>query len=364
MSITFPDPSFSPWTGPNGVTYEWDNKGYWEASGVSLTDTYLSKVNNDNAAGAITFEDTTTHEGGVEVTGGQGAVSDGLMSTGANNISLISSNETAGNNTLDLHSDFAAALVLDVKNGTVGRADQSTCYGFQVKNPNTLSTSRADQAYFGITSGVNITSPVANAYGFFGDCSDATGVTGIAASYYANANTSNTKAFNFYAAGDAPNFFQGNVLVNATNSEPGLNNTEVGIVLNNTNTTGATIFASRADNIAMCMNRNSSGIVGQYRINGDVRGEVVVSSGGCNWNSRTSFSTRDEVPEYTGAASVISQLKAGRDGFSAEDIQAYLPGDWVHQSEGEVMFDNTRLIPILTKALQEALARIEALENA
>ena len=71
MATQFPsDTSQSPWAGPNGVTYEWNAKGYWEASGDNLSETYLSKTGDDTAAGAITFEGETTHEAGLSVTGG------------------------------------------------------------------------------------------------------------------------------------------------------------------------------------------------------------------------------------------------------------------------------------------------------
>ena len=32
MAIIFPDPSQSPWTGPNEVEYTWNPGGYWEAA--------------------------------------------------------------------------------------------------------------------------------------------------------------------------------------------------------------------------------------------------------------------------------------------------------------------------------------------
>ena len=66
MATQFPsDTSQSPWAGPNGVTYEWNAKGYWEASGDNLSETYLSKTGDDTAAGAITFEEVTHIEGGL-----------------------------------------------------------------------------------------------------------------------------------------------------------------------------------------------------------------------------------------------------------------------------------------------------------
>ena len=66
MATQFPsDTSQSPWAGPNGVTYEWNAKGYWEASGDNLSETYLSKTDDDTAAGEITFA------AGLEATGGE-----------------------------------------------------------------------------------------------------------------------------------------------------------------------------------------------------------------------------------------------------------------------------------------------------
>ena len=179
---------------------------------------------------------------------------------------------------------------------------------------------------------------------------------------------SNGKTFNIFSDGTAPNYFAGDITsigsiyVNTSNDFPGIGNTDTGAVINSTSS-GSQVIISQEANIALYCNRNASGIVAEYRLMGLPRGEVVVSSGGCTWNSKTSFSTRDEVPEFADATQVISQLKAGRDGFSAEDIQAHLPTDWAHESEGQVMFDNTRLIPVLTKALQEALTEIDTLKT-
>ena len=60
MAIDFPDSSSSPFVGPNGVTYTWvtsGSGGYWQAQ--PDPNEFLSKVNNDTAAGQITFEGRT-----------------------------------------------------------------------------------------------------------------------------------------------------------------------------------------------------------------------------------------------------------------------------------------------------------------
>ena len=87
MALTFPDSSESPFEAPNGVTYVWNTDGYWEASGNNLGDVYLSKKNDDTAAGAITFEGVTTHEADVKVMGGSIDVQSNLSITGSSFIS-------------------------------------------------------------------------------------------------------------------------------------------------------------------------------------------------------------------------------------------------------------------------------------
>ena len=61
-------PDSTPLASENGVTYFWDGEK-WTASTGTQEDIYLSKINDDVAQGAITFEGQTTHEAGVSVTG-------------------------------------------------------------------------------------------------------------------------------------------------------------------------------------------------------------------------------------------------------------------------------------------------------
>ena len=56
-AINFPNPSQSPWTGPNNVTYIWNTDGYWEAKGEALDDLYLSKTADDTTSGELTATD-------------------------------------------------------------------------------------------------------------------------------------------------------------------------------------------------------------------------------------------------------------------------------------------------------------------
>jgi len=51
-------------------------------------------------------------------------------------------------------------------------------------------------------------------------------------------------------------------------------------------------------------------------------------------------------------------------GFIAQEVQEVFPSAVVENDDGFLMMKNKQLIPLLTKALQEAVARIETLEAA
>ena len=197
------------WTGDEWVDTSLPGSGsdFDQATANGL---YLSKLNNDTAAGLITFEQ------GVKVTGGSAAgVDDGLFAgsnfgspilTASGGGVQLSMDKTGGGETT-AHSH---GIEVSFADNYIGRENGSTCYGMALGSPKTLSTTRADQQYFGFTSNVGITSAVSNAYCYFGDVSASTGVTDTAAVFYSNADKDeNPKAYNFYAARNAPSFFAG-----------------------------------------------------------------------------------------------------------------------------------------------------------
>ena len=49
-------------------------------------------------------------------------------------------------------------------------------------------------------------------------------------------------------------------------------------------------------------------------------------------------------------------------GFVAQEVQSVVPSAVVENDDGFLMMKDRQLIPVLTKALQEAVARIETLE--
>ena len=168
-TITFPSPDQSPFTAPNGVVYVWVTPGnFWMASGDNLTDVYLSKTEDDIAAGAITFESQTTHEDGVRVTGGQIRSNEGgilsFLTSGTANV-----NVAPGVATLTSYTGYSSG-------GNASATIDGTLKGYEA-----LGTLQGTP---GTRTGT---------YGFY------------------SAVTAETNAYNFYAAGSASNYLAGGV---------------------------------------------------------------------------------------------------------------------------------------------------------
>ena len=77
MALNFPNPNTIQTYTNAGITWTWNpTLGVWSTEGNTSDNEFLSKVNDDTAAGAITFEGQTTHEAGVSVTGGNANTAD------------------------------------------------------------------------------------------------------------------------------------------------------------------------------------------------------------------------------------------------------------------------------------------------
>ena len=200
-------------------------------------DLYLSKVSDDTAAGAITFEKVTTHEAGVKVTGGDSIDGPGLGSSSAGNQLSLYYNNTSendslegiiirnngrvdiGNNSNDANSQLFVAskrkpdaiqgyalLVQGTVASSTGtywaiHSDDDIASGENVANFQYYGTYKRQSAQGGTADSVtgftvssNIIKGTNETYGFLSNLSDA----------------SNT--YNFYASGTAPNYFKGSAL--------------------------------------------------------------------------------------------------------------------------------------------------------
>jgi hypothetical protein len=118
--------------------------------------------------------------------------------------------------------------------------------------------------------------------------------------------------------------------------------------------------------------RNGNGLVGS----------ISTSGSGTSFNTSSDYRLKENVVPLTGAAARVQQLKPSKfnfiadpgttvDGFIAHEAQEVVPecatgtkdavdadGNPVYQG-----IDQSKLVPLLTGALQEALTRIEQLET-
>jgi len=117
----------------------------------------------------------------------------------------------------------------------------------------------------------------------------------------------------------------------------------------------------------------------QYFMNfRDASGSVgsISSSGGTTVYATTSdYRLKENVVEMTGAINRVKELKPSQfnfiaypnktvDGFLAHETQAVVPEAVTGEKDGEAMqgIDQSKLVPLLTGALKEAITRIETLE--
>jgi hypothetical protein len=169
---------------------------------------------------------------------------------------------------------------------------------------------------------------------------------------------------------------QGYVFVDTSSSalQGIINTTNTGLkVLSTTNTVDSKIecFASTTNTRYGIVFSNPNGIVGSISTNGSATA----------FNTSSDYRLKENVVPLTGAANRLNQLQVHRfnfiadpdttvDGFIAHEAQAVVPEcvtgvkDEV-DNEGNPVYqgiDQSKLVPLLTAALQEAIGRIETLE--
>jgi hypothetical protein len=118
-----------------------------------------------------------------------------------------------------------------------------------------------------------------------------------------------------------------------------------------------------------------------FRRNGTDVGSISISAGATAYNTSSDYRLKENVVPLTGAADRVNQLQVHRfnfignpnttvDGFIAHEAQAVVP-ECVTGAKDEVDadgnpiyqgIDQSKLVPLLTAALQEAIGRIETLE--
>ena len=109
---------------------------------------------------------------------------------------------------------------------------------------------------------------------------------------------------------------------------------------------------------------------------GTQRGYIGVTYGGVSYNSSSDYRMKQDVVDMTGAIDRIKLFLPKRfkwkedpthtvDGFLAHEAATVVPESVQGEKDGEQMqvMDNSKLVPVLTAALKEAIAKIENLET-
>ena len=131
-----------------------------------------------------------------------------------------------------------------------------------------------------------------------------------------------------------------------------------------------------------CSRSGSDGQVQQYAKGTTVVGSVNVTASSTSYNTSSDYRLKENDVDMTGAVARVKQLQPKRfnfiadpddttvDGFMAHEVQTVVPEaiTGTHNEvddEGNPVYqgiDQAKLVPLLTGALQEAIAKIEALE--
>ena len=398
---------------------------------------YLSKAAaGDTAAGAITFKELTTHEAGVKVTGGTAVgVGTGFYSNGTNSLQLAINGveQMRSFNGSSTQFRFGVGGSLDTTSSSIFNAQflyNGTGHGNQSLT-NIQSKVTSDT---GITGSSNKVAAIAAAV----DNQTGTGIDVIGVeSAVETSNAPNGSAYNFYAAGSAPNYFAGSIGVG--NLPRGTNIGQAGEL---------TFVGGDNPRIYSSITSNATGHAFASSVSNNTGSRTMMSFNQANLNApptligfishdgaevtyaKTSdYRVKTNVQPLTNASALLAQLNpvtfeynhqlgTTYQGFIAHELQQVdskfatgtkdateaigtladydgteLETDVVEPSAEELEYteevetdgvatmvtrtrswtpsgtrpvyqgvDQTKLIPLLTKALQEALDRIETLE--
>jgi hypothetical protein len=114
----------------------------------------------------------------------------------------------------------------------------------------------------------------------------------------------------------------------------------------------------------------------QFQRNGTIVGSITSTASATAYNISSDYRLKENVVTDWDATTRLKQLKPSRfnfivdadktvDGFLAHEVQDIVPEAITGEKDGEEMqgIDQSKLVPLLTKALQEALTKIEQLET-
>lgn len=173
----------------------------------------------------------------------------------------------------------------------------------------------------------------------------------------------------------------GHIFSGTTTNFPGVGNTNTGFMLENAND-GKTAFISRNDNVALYLNRNTDGTLIRFHRSGTEEGYITIDTTAISLVSTSDYRLKENAVSIADGITRVKQLQPKRfnfiadpsktvDGFMAHEVQTVVPEAAFGEhdavdAEGNPEYqglDQSKLVPLLTAALQEAIAKIETLET-
>jgi hypothetical protein len=171
----------------------------------------------------------------------------------------------------------------------------------------------------------------------------------------------------------------GNVLMATTTLYPGDGNTATGFMYQ---ASAGKLFSScSGGNTTFNFNLNGTGVLGYFCSSGTRVGNISVTGSSTSYNTSSDYRLKENVVEVTDGISRVKLLKPSRfnfiadpdktvDGFLAHEVANVVP-EAITGTKDEVDddgnpeyqgIDQSKLVPLLTAALQEAITKIESLE--
>ena len=175
---------------------------------------------------------------------------------------------------------------------------------------------------------------------------------------------------------------EGDVLLCGTQViTPGKNNTNTGASFEKT-TNGPSLYVSNQATVPIFVNRNTTGTVFAVRYQSVAKGGIDVTTTSVVYNTSSDYRLKENIVEIDNAIDRVKQLKPKRfnfiqepsvvvDGFMAHEAQEIVPESVTGAKDeiddnGEPVYqgiDHSKLVPLLTAALQEAIGKIETLTS-
>ena len=175
---------------------------------------------------------------------------------------------------------------------------------------------------------------------------------------------------------------EGDVLLCGTQVvTPGKNNTNTGASFEKT-TNGPSLYVSNQATVPIFVNRNTTGTVFAVRYQSVAKGGIDVTTTSVVYNTSSDYRLKENIVEIDNAIDRVKQLKPKRfnfiqepsvvvDGFMAHEAQEVVPESVTGAKDGiddngEPVYqgiDHSKLVPLLTAALQEAIGKIETLTS-